>query len=206
MSESRVTRVLIAEDQAMVRGALAALLELEDDLQVVAEVSRGDQVVAAARAARPDVCLLDIEMPGADGLTVAASLRTVLPACRVIMLTTFGRPGYLRRAMDAGASGFLLKDAPSSELAVAIRRVCAGDRVVAPDLALAALSVGATPLSPRETEVLRAARHGASIAELAATLHLSEGTVRNHLSAAMGKLGARNRVEAASLAEENGWL
>lgn len=190
----------------MVRGALAALLAMESDLQVVAEVPRGDLVVEAARAALPDVAMLDIEMPGADGLSVAASLRQALPACQVIVLTTFGRPGYLRRALEAGAAGFLLKDAPSAELAVAIRRVRAGERVVTPDLALAALSLGVTPLSGREAEVLAASRSGRSIAALAAELHLSEGTVRNHLSSAMQKIGARTRAEAARLAEENGWL
>lgn len=201
-----MTRLLIAEDQAMVRGALAALLSLEDDLEVVAQVARGDEVVAAALAARPDVALLDIEMPGADGLAVAGMLQHGLPECRVIMLTTFGRPGYLRRALEAGAAGFLLKDAPSAELAVAIRRVRAGERVVAPDLALAALSLGESPLSAREREVLAASRSGASIAELAGALHLSEGTVRNHLSAAMQKVGARSRAEAGRTAEEKGWL
>ena len=190
----------------MVRGALAALLALEPDLEVVAQVADGAEVLAAALAARPHICLLDIELPGRDGLTVAGALRAELPDCRVIMLTTFSRPGYLRRALDAGAAGFLLKDAPSADLAVAIRRVRAGERVVAPDLALAALSLGDTVLSPRETEVLRAARSGRGIADLARALHLSEGTVRNHLSAAIQKLGARNRVEAAAIAEENGWL
>lgn len=208
MPETQVpaTRVLIAEDQGMVRGALAALLSLEPDIEVVCEVADGARVVAAAQDVQPDVCLLDIEMPGADGLTVAAALRRALPRCRVIILTTFGRPGYLRRALDAGAAGYLLKDAPSTDLAVAIRRVRAGERVVAPDLAIAALSLGETPLSPRETEILAAARSGRSIAQLAAALHLSEGTVRNHLSAAIQKLGARNRAEAAGIAEEKGWL
>lgn len=199
-------RILIAEDQGMVRGALTALLTLEPDLAVVAEVARGDQVVPAALQARPDVALLDIEMPGGDGLSATTALRRAMPGCRVIVLTTFGRPGYLRRALADGASGFLLKDAPSRELAVAIRRVQAGERVVAPDLALAALSMGDSPLSERETEVLGAARAGQSVADLAAELHLSEGTVRNHLSAAIQKVGARSRAEAARLAEENGWL
>jgi two-component system response regulator DesR len=199
-------RVLIAEDQAMVRGALAALLGLEPDLHVVAEVARGDQVVAAAQAARPDVALLDIEMPGLDGLAATAELRRALPSCAIIILTTFGRPGYLRRALEAGAAGFLLKDAPSGELAHAIRRVRAGGQVVTPELALAALRLGESPLSPREREVLGASRAGQSIAELAAALRLSEGTVRNHLSAAIQKLGARSRAEAARLAEERGWL
>lgn len=203
---TRVIRILLAEDQAMVRGALAALLSLEDDLEVVAEVARGDEVVPAALEARPDVALLDIEMPGGGGLSAAQALRAQLPACRSVILTTFGRSGYLRRAMESGAAGFLLKDAPASELAIAIRRVVAGERVVDPDLALSALSEGGNPLTNREREVLRAALDGASIADIAARLVLSEGTVRNHLSAAIQKLGGRNRVEAARLAEAKGWL
>jgi two-component system response regulator DesR len=199
-------RVLLAEDQTMVRGALAALLTLEGGIEVVAEVGRGDEVVPAALAARPDVALLDIEMPGADGLTAAAELRTKVPSCRVMILTTFGRPGYLRRAMESGAVGFLLKDAPATQLASAIHRVMAGERVVDPVLATAALSVGGNPLTEREREVLSAATSGASIAEIAGTLFLSEGTVRNYLSVAMQKLGAHNRVEAARAAERNGWL
>jgi two-component system response regulator DesR len=201
-----VIRVLLAEDQAMVRGALAALLTLEGDIDVVAQVTRGDEVVPTAEETRPDVALLDIEMPSMDGLTAAAALRVALPTCRVLILTTFGRPGYLRRAMESGASGFLLKDAPASELAAAIRRVAAGERVVDPSLALAALSEGGNPLSPREREVLAVARDGASIAEIATALFLSEGTVRNHLSAAIQKLAVHNRVEAARLAEQKGWL
>jgi two-component system response regulator DesR len=199
-------RVLLAEDQALVRGALAALLALEGDIEVVAEVGRGDEVVPRALTARPDVALLDIEMPGGDGLAAAAALREQLPSCRVLILTTFGRAGYLRRAMASGALGFLLKDAPAADLAVAIRRALAGERVVDPDLALAALGAGDNPLTPREREALAAARDGASIADIAAALSLSEGTVRNHLSVAIQKLGARNRVEAARLAEEQGWL
>ncbi|HEX6541916.1 MAG TPA: response regulator transcription factor [Ktedonobacterales bacterium] len=199
-------RVLLAEDQAMVRGALAALLALEGDIEIVAEVSRGDEVVSAALAARPDVALLDVEMPGCDGLTAAALLRRELPSCRVLILTTFGRPGYLRRAMEGGVVGFLLKDAPSAQLAAAIRRVMAGERVVDPALAAMALSEGNNPLTEREREVLLAARNGASNAEIATTLILSEGTVRNYLSVAMQKLGAHNRVEAAHIAEEKGWL
>jgi len=199
-------RVLLAEDQAMVRGALAALLRLEHDVEVVAEVSRGDEVLEAARASQPDVALLDIEMPGGDGLAAAAALREELPAVRVLILTTFGRPGYLRRAMESGARGFLLKDAPVDELARAIRRAMAGERVVDPALAAAALSEGDSPLTPREHEVLRAARGGATIADLAGELYLSPGTVRNYLSAAMQKLGARSRAEAVRLAEEKGWL
>ena len=199
-------RVLLAEDQALVRGAIAALLRLETDLDVVAEVARGDEVVARALAARPDVALLDIEMPGLDGLSVAAQLRTALPTCRVIVVTTFGRPGYLRRAMEAGAAGFLLKDAPASQLADAIRGVAAGRRVVDPSLALDALSEGTNPLSPREREVLTASLDLATIAEIADRLSLSEGTVRNHLSAAIQKTGSRNRAEAARVAEDKGWL
>ena len=199
-------RVLIAEDQAMVRGALAALLTLQGDIAVVAEVTRGDEVMPAALRTQPEVALLDIEMPGMDGLTAAAALRAHLPACRVVIVTTFGRPGYLRRAMESGAVGFLLKDAPASELAAAIRRVMAGERVVDPGLALTALSEGDNPLSARERDVLAAATDGATIAEIATRLFLSEGTVRNHLSAAIQKLGVHNRTEAARLAEQKGWL
>ncbi|MBO0709114.1 MAG: response regulator transcription factor, partial [Candidatus Dormibacteraeota bacterium] len=177
--------ILIAEDQDMVRGALAALLSLEEDIDVVAQVDRGDQVLAAAQGTSPDVALLDIEMPGLDGIAAAATLRRALPGIRVLMLTTFGRPGFLRRAMAAGASGFLLKDAPAGELAVAIRRTMAGERVVDPALAAQALSEGESPLSPREEDVLRASVDGASVAQIAARLFLSEGTVRNHLSSAI---------------------
>ena len=199
-------RVLLAEDQAMVRGALAALLRLEGDIAVEAEVARGDQIVKAALAARPDVALLDIELPGGDGIAAAAALRRVLPSCRVVMLTTFARGGYLRRAMASGAAGFLLKDAPAAELAKAIRQVMAGARVVDPGLALSTLSEGHNPLTPREREALSAAANGATVADLARRLCLSEGTVRNHLSLAIQKLGARNRIEAARLAEQKGWL
>lgn len=199
-------RVLLAEDQALVRGALAALLGLDPDIAVVAEVGRGDEVLPAALAARPDVALLDIELPGGDGLGAAQALQQQLPTCRVIMLTTFGRSGYLRRAMASGAVGFLLKEAPATSLALAIRRVVAGERVVDPELALAALSDGDSPLTSREREVLASARDGASIAEIAARLTLSEGTVRNHLSTAIQKLGVHNRTEAARLAEQKGWL
>jgi len=201
-----VIRVLIAEDQSLVRGAIVALLGLEPDLEVVAEVPRGDEVVPRALETRPDVALLDIEMPGLDGLSAAAQVRSALPSCRVIVVTTFGRPGYLRRAMEAGASGFLLKDAPAAQLAEAIRRVAAGGRVVDPALAIDALADGTNPLSPREREVLSASTETATIAGLAQRLSLSEGTVRNHLSAAIQKVGARNRAEAARIAEEKGWL
>jgi two-component system, NarL family, response regulator DesR len=199
-------RVLLAEDQAMVRGALSALLSLEADIEVVAEASRGDEVLPAARTAHPDVALLDIEMPGGDGLTTAAALREELPSCRAIILTTFGRFGYLKRAMESGAAGFLLKDAPASELASAIRRVMDGERVVDPALAVSALSERGNPLSEREREVLSASADGATIGDVAARLFLSEGTVRNYLSTAIQKLGVRNRVEAARLAERKGWL
>ncbi len=199
-------RVLLAEDQAMVRGALAALLSREQDIEVVAEVARGDEVVEAALATQPDVALLDIEMPGGDGLAAAQALRKALPTCRSVILTTFGRSGYLRRAMESGAVGFLLKDAPAAELAIALRRVMAGERVVDPELALSALSEGNNPLTPRERDVLTASLFGASMEEIATRLVLSEGTVRNHLSTAMQKLGAHNRMEAARLAEQKGWL
>lgn len=199
-------RVLLAEDQALVRGALAALLELQPDLLVGAEVGRGDEVLPTALASGPDVALLDIELPGIDGLAAAAALRAGLPACRVLMVTTFGRVGYLRRALEVGAVGFLLKDSPATELAGAIRRAMAGERVVDPTLALSALSVGHNPLSAREREVLAAAAGGAGLAAVAARLALSEGTVRNHLSVAIQKLGVRNRIEAARLAEARGWL
>ncbi|MGY1603042.1 response regulator transcription factor [Geodermatophilus sp. SYSU D00815] len=199
-------RVLIAEDQSMVRGALRALLDLEDDLEVVAEVGRGDAVVDAAREHRPDVALLDIEMPGMDGLEAARALAGALPEVRAVVLTTFGRPGFLRRAMEVGAAGFLVKDAPVAELAKAIRAVVAGERVIDRELAAAALAIGATPLSAREADVLREAADGATVAEIARRLFLSEGTVRNYLSSAIGKTGARTRVEAARVAEEKGWL
>jgi two-component system, NarL family, response regulator DesR len=199
-------RVLLAEDQAMVRGALSALLSLEDDIEIVAEASRGDQVLPAALNTLPDVALLDIEMPGGDGLEAAAILHERLPSCLVVILTTFGRSGYLKRAMESGAVGFLLKDAPASELAKAIHRVMKGERVVDPALAAAALSEGDNPLTEREREVLAASEGGATIEDIAARLYLSEGTVRNYLSTAIKKLGARNRVEAARLAERKGWL
>jgi two-component system response regulator DesR len=199
-------RVLLAEDQAMVRGALAALLTLEGDIEIVAEVGRGDEVVVVARATHPDVALLDIEMPGCDGISAAAALHAEMPSCRVLILTTFGRPGYLRQAMESGVVGFLLKDAPSDQLATAIRRAVAGERVIDPTLAMVALSAGNNPLTERERAVLAAAKRGASISEIAASLFLSEGTVRNYLSVAIQKLGARNRIEAARLAEQKGWL
>lgn len=199
-------RVLIAEDQAMVRGAMKALLAMEDDLEIVGEVDRADRVVPVAKQTNPQVALLDIEMPGGDGITAAGELRKELPTCKVLIVTTFGRPGYLRRAMESGASGFMLKDAPAHELALAIRRTMRGERVVDPGLAAAALSAGVSPLSDRERDVLKAGRDGASIAEIARSLFLSEGTVRNYLSSAIQKLNVSNRTEAARSAEEQGWL
>lgn len=199
-------RVLLAEDQAMVRGALVALLELDPGVRVVAQVARGDEVLAAARMHRPDVALLDIEMPGLDGLAATAALTAALPECRVVVLTTFGRSGYLRRAMENGAAGFLLKDAPSSELVGALRRVVAGERVVDPGLAAQALSDGDNPLTARERDVLRTAGDGAPVDDVARRLFLSPGTVRNHLSAAIRKTGTRTRIEAVLAAERRGWL
>jgi two-component system response regulator DesR len=198
--------ILLADDQALVRSALAALLELEDDFEVVAQVGRGDEVVAAARDQHPDVALLDIEMPGLDGLAAAAALSQEVPTCRVIIVTTFGRPGYLRRAMESGALGFVVKDAPAEQLAEAIRRVSRGLRVVDPALAAATLAGGVSPLTGRERDVLVAARDGATVADIAGRLFLSEGTVRNYLSAAIAKAGVRNRVEAVRVADERGWL
>jgi two-component system response regulator DesR len=198
--------VLLGEDQAMVRGALAALLGREKDIEVVAEVAQGNAVVEAALSSQPDVALLDIEMPGGSGLDAAQRLRTALPSCRVVILTTFGRSGYLRRAMESGAVGFLVKDAPAEALARALRRVVSGERVVDPELALLALSEGNNPLTHQERKVLAQALPGISITEIARLLSLSEGTVRNHLSAAMQKVGAHNRMEAAHLAEQKGWL
>jgi len=190
----------------MIRGALAALLATEPDIEVVAQVERGDRVLAEALRTTPDVALLDIEMPGQDGIAAAAELHARLPSCRVLILTVFGRPGYLRKAIDAGASGFMLKDAPPDELATAIRRTARGERVVDSQLAMAALSEGSSPLTPRERDVLAMSVRGASVEEVARSLHLTNGTVRNHLSIAIQKLNARNRVEAARIAEENGWL
>jgi two-component system response regulator DesR len=199
-------RVLIAEDQAMVRGALASLLALEEDIEVVAEVERGDHVLAAVQRTRPDVALLDIEMPGLDGISAAGELAREQPETRSLILTTFGRPGYMRRALAQGASGFLLKDAPANELAAAIRVVAAGRMAIDPSLAAAAITEGESPLTPREHEVLAAAAAHDTASAIAAQLHLSEGTVRNYLSAAIRKLGARTRGEAIELAVKKGWL
>lgn len=199
-------RLLIADDQALVRGALSALLGLEGDIEVVAEVGRGDEVVDAALRTHPDVALLDIEMPGMDGIAAASALHAALPGCRSLIVTTFGRPGYLTRAMRAGASGFVVKDTPAAQLADAVRRVAQGLRVVDPALAADSLAQGESPLTEPETDVLAVARSGGSIADIAHALHLSEGTVRNHLSGAIGKTGARNRADAVRVADENGWL
>ena len=201
-----MVRLLLADDQELVRSALAALLALEDDFEVVATVGRGDEVVAAAKAHRPDVALLDIEMPGIDGLAAAGVLAQEVPECRSLILTTFGRPGYLRRAMESGASGFVVKDVPAEQLADAIRRVVAGERVVDPALAAETLASGTSPLTARERDVLVAARPGATVSQIAEKLFLSEGTVRNYLSVAMAKIGARNRAEAVRTADERGWF
>jgi two-component system response regulator DesR len=201
-----VIRVLLADDQALVRGALSAMLSLEADLEVVAEVGSGDEVLPAARRTNPDVALLDVQMPGKDGLAAAAELRTGAPNCRVVVCTTFGRPGYLARAMAAGAAGFVVKDAPPEQLVDAVRRVHRGLRVVDPALAAESLARGQSPLTDRERDVLRAAADGGTVADVSHALHLSEGTVRNHLSAAIGKTGARTRAEAARIAEDCGWL
>jgi len=199
-------RIVLAEDQGMMRGALTRLLNLEPDIEVVAEVATGDAVVAAVISANADVALLDIEMPGMNGLEACAKVRTAHPSCKVMILTTFGRPGYLRRALESGASAFLVKDGPIASLAVAIRRVQAGERVIDPDLAATALSEGPNPLTEREQDVMRAARGGADVADIAAQLYLSEGTVRNHLSSAIQKLYVRNREQAIHAAMEKGWM
>jgi two-component system, NarL family, response regulator DesR len=201
-----MTRVVLADDEHLVRGAIAALLRLEDDLDVVAEVGRGDEVLAAVREHRADIAVLDIEMPGATGLQVAALLREQAPECGVLILTSFGRPGYLRRALESGARGFLAKDAPVEELAGAIRKVHTGGRYIDPELAVAAMTTGDNPLTEREADVLRAAADGASVAQIARALHLTEGTVRNYLSSAMSKTGGDNRISAIRNAQEMGWL
>ncbi|HKX66167.1 MAG TPA: response regulator transcription factor [Intrasporangium sp.] len=203
---SEPVKILLADDQALVRGALAALLGLEHDLEVVAEVGRGDEVVAAARRSGAQVCLLDIEMPGADGIEVVGALRRELPGCRSLIVTTFGRPGYLRRALEAGAAGFVVKDTPARQLAEAVRRVHAGLRVVDPELAAESLVEGLNPLTERERDVLRVALSGGTVAAIASRVHLSAGTVRNHLSSAIGKTGTATRAEAARIAHERGWL
>jgi two-component system, NarL family, response regulator DesR len=199
-------RVLLADDQHLVRGALAALLSLEEDLEVVGQVGRGDEVADAVLRLSPDVVLMDVEMPGIDGLAAAAAVREARPATKVLIVTTFGRAGYLRRAMESGALGFVVKDAPPDALADAVRRVARGERVVDPTLAASTLARGPSPLTGRERDVLVAARDGATVADIAQRLFLSEGTVRNYLSAAIAKTGARNRLEALRTAEDSGWL
>lgn len=199
-------RILLAEDMHMVRGALVALLNLEDDLKVIAELDRGDQILSAAREHRPDVAIIDIDLPGLDGLSAASLLHERMPECRSLILTSLGRPGTLRRAMSAHVAGFLLKDAPPSDLAQAVRRVVAGQRVIDPQLALAAWGGSENVLTTRETEVLQLAAQGAEPQEIAEQLHLSVGTVRNYLTTAVTKLNARNRVDAIRIARESGWL
>ncbi len=199
-------RILLAEDQHLVRGALEALLAMEDDFEIVASVANGAEAVTAAAEFRPDVALLDIEMPELDGIAATREICVATPSVRVMILTTFGRPGYLRRAMDAGARGFMVKDASPDRLAAAVRLVHGGRTVVDPELAVASLSSGANPLTDREAEVLRASEDGGTVLDIAHTLHLSDGTVRNYLSAAIGKTGARTRAEAARMARSNGWL
>jgi two-component system, NarL family, response regulator DesR len=201
-----VIRVLLAEDQLMFRTAVRRLLELEGDIEVVAEVARGDELVAAALAVRPDVAVVDIEMPAQDGISAASDLRRRLPSCRTLILTMYGRPGFVQRALAGGVSGFVLKDAPVEVLAAAIRRCAAGEDVVDPTLAARALRAGPCPLSTREREILAACAEGLSTAAIATRLWLSEGTVRNRVSEILGKLGVRNRAEAVQIARENGWL
>ncbi len=199
-------RVLVAEDQHMIRGALIALIGLEPDMAVVADVDRGDVVVRTAEQVRPDVAVLDIDMPGVDGLTAAAMLRDELPETSVLILTGVAQPGHLARALEIQVGGFLRKNAPSEELADAIRRVAKGQRFLDPALVSAALDIGLSPLTPRETDVLRAAAEGGSTEEIGATLFLSPATVRNYLSNAITKLGARNRIDAIRIAREAGWM
>ncbi|MCT1866780.1 response regulator transcription factor [Dermabacter sp. p3-SID358] len=199
-------RVLIADDQAMVRGALAALLNLEDDIDVVAEAANGEEALTAAASTAIDVALLDIEMPKLDGIETTAALRARHPDIRCLIVTTFGRPGYLRRALDAGARGFVVKETPAEKLAEAVRKIHAGQRVVDPALATESLFEGANPLTEREQEILRIARDGEKISNIAKKVHLSEGTVRNYLSSAIHKTGSATRAAAAKRAEERGWL
>ncbi|WP_300345638.1 response regulator transcription factor [Nesterenkonia sp.] len=206
MNQQRPIRLLLADDQDLVRGGLSALLGLEPDLEIVGEIGRGDQLVEAALQHRPDVALVDIEMPGLDGIEAVRQLSQAQLPTRCLIVTTFGRPGYLRRAVDAGAAGFVVKDTPADQLAQMVRRVAAGQRVVDPALAADSLAGGLNPLTAREQQVLRAAADGSPVKSIAERLHLSPGTVRNHLSAAIGKTGAQNRHDAARQALENGWL
>lgn len=199
-------RVLVADDQALVRGAVVTLLGLEPDIEVVAEAGRGDEVMALLEAHEVDVALLDVEMPGLDGIDVCRAMTAAGLAARALIVTTFGRPGFVRRALEAGAAGFVVKDTPASELAEAVRRVHTGERVVDGALAAESLIAGANPLTGREQDVLREALSGAPIAVVAKAVFLSEGTVRNHLSSAMAKTGTSTRVEAATRARDRGWL
>ncbi|GAA4225221.1 response regulator transcription factor [Streptosporangium album] len=200
-------RVLLAEDQHIIRGALVALLGLEADLEIVAAVESGDAVVSAALAEHPDVAVLDIDMPGTlDGLAAAAELRARLPTCRTLMLTGYGKPGHLRRALTAGVDGFLLKTAPPDDLIAAIRKVAGGERVLDPSLAVTAWDLADNPLTAREIEVLRLAAEGADAAEIAGRLFVTAGTVRNYLTAVVAKLNARNRTDAVRIAAEAGWI
>lgn len=199
-------RIILADDQALVRGGLAALLALEPDIEVVAEVGRGDELTEAVARLEPDVCVVDIEMPGGDGITVTGRIRDAHPDVRVLIVTTFGRPGYVSRALEAGAGGFLVKDTPARELAEAVRQVHAGRTVVDPALVRDTVLTGPDPLTPREKDVLRHALSGARVAEIAAALHLSQGTVRNHLSSAIAKTHTSTRAEAAREAQQRGWL
>ncbi|MEJ8644321.1 response regulator transcription factor [Streptomyces sp. NBC_01310] len=204
--DNRGIRILLAEDMHMVRGALVALLELEPDLEVVAVVDRGDLIVPTALECRPDVAIMDVDLPNMDGLTAAEMLHDQLPACRTLIMTGLGRPGLLRRAMAARVSGFLLKDSPAEGLAQAVREVAAGRRVINPQIAMSAWDIGENPLSEREIEVLGMAAQGDEPREIAAKLHLSIGTVRNYLTTTVVKLNARNRIDAVRIATEAGWL
>ena len=206
MSDASSIRIILADDQALVRGGLAALLALEPDIEVVAEVGRGGELQSAVAEHRPDVCVVDIEMPGGDGISVTRWIRESYPRVRVLIVTTFGRPGYVTRALDHGAGGFVVKDTPARELAEAVRRVHAGETVVDPQLVHESLTSGRDPLTPREKDVLRHALTGAPVADIAAALHLSQGTVRNHLSSAIAKTHTATRGEAAREAQQRGWL
>ena len=199
-------RVLVAEDMRILRDTLAAVLSMEDDIDVVAQVADGDAIIPAALAQRPDVAVVDIDLPGTDGLTAAAALQEQCPGCRVLILTVLGQPGNLRRALAAGVAGFLPKETPADELIDAVRKVTVGEKVIDPQLAVRALEAPGNPLSPRETDVLRRLAGGAGPAEIAAEMFLSYGTVRNYLASAVTKLGARNRVDAVRIASEAGWL
>ncbi|MET9340956.1 MULTISPECIES: response regulator transcription factor [unclassified Nonomuraea] len=199
-------RVLLAEDMHMIRAALTALLRLEPDIEVVAEVTRGDEIVPEALRVRPDVAIVDIDLPVVDGITAAATLRTRLPSCRILVLTAMGQPGQVRRALESGIEAFLVKDAPGDRLAEAIRRTAAGLRVLDADLVSSAMEYGESPLTPRERTVLAEAARGATAEEIASRLHLSAGTVRNYLTGAITKTGARNKIDAIRIAEDAGWL